>query len=489
MTHPDRDSASPLRLGDLIQGQFGAAATATLGEVRTGALRALSSAFECPPQGELDDLGRRLATRLPEYAIEELFGRGGMGAVYRARQRRLRRPVAIKVLLSPTEGIDPRLWRQRFEREALALARLQHPNVVTVYDFGQEQDLAWIVMELVEGVNLRQLLRGGALSEAEALDIARQLGSALQFAHEQGVVHRDVKPENVLVTERGHVKVVDFGVAKLEGPAGITGAVLTGTQQAVGSATYVAPELLQGPRQADHRVDTYGFGVVLYEMLTGQLPVGNFPPPSSFGRTRPELDPWVLRALATNPDERPDPLQELLTQLTPAPVAGPEHAAPPAALPTAVQFALETRRAWFVVGLCALGIASMDLTWLQTEFVYAEIVTTGWETPFALITLLALATPLVQRVAGFPRRIEARVDLVCGLLAVLLPFWPWIHAWIRDSETSEMGRGNLIGIACGALVTLQAVLALRTAKARGAEEGATATDAAGSATHRRPPRG
>ena len=159
-----------------------------------------------------------LAPHFPDLEILELVGRGGMGVVYKARQKRLDRLVALKIL-SPKIGQDP-AFAERFAREARAMAMLSHPHVVAVYDFGQTEGLYYFLMEFVDGVNLRQLLDTGKLSPEEALAIVPQICEALQYAHDHGVVHRDIKPENMLLDKKGRVKIADFGIAKLVGKRG-----------------------------------------------------------------------------------------------------------------------------------------------------------------------------------------------------------------------------------------------------------------------------
>jgi len=156
-----------------------------------------------------------LAKLFPQLEILGFVGQGGMGAVYRARQKALDRVVALKIL-PPGIGKDP-AFAERFTREAKALARLNHPGVVTIHEFGQADGLFFFLMEFVDGVSLRQLLEAGRLSPREALAIVPQICDALQYAHDQGIVHRDIKPENILLDRRGRVKVADFGLAKLVG--------------------------------------------------------------------------------------------------------------------------------------------------------------------------------------------------------------------------------------------------------------------------------
>jgi serine/threonine protein kinase len=155
----------------------------------------------------------RLAAAFPQLELMEFIGQGGMGAVYKARQKQLDRIVALKVL-PPGIGGDPS-FAERFTREAKALAKLMHPNIVTLFEFGQADGIYYLLMEFVDGVSLGQLLRASRVSPREALAIVPQICDALQYAHDQGIVHRDIKPENILMDRRGRVKVADFGLAKL----------------------------------------------------------------------------------------------------------------------------------------------------------------------------------------------------------------------------------------------------------------------------------
>ena len=170
-----------------------------------------------------------LTTLFPQLEIQELLGTGGMGAVYKARQPGLDRVVALKVL-PPEIGGDP-VFTQRFAREAQALARLNHPHIVAVYEYGQAGDTSFIVMEFVDGTSLRQTLETGALEPEHALVLVPQICDALQYAHDEGVVHRDIKPENILLDRKGRPKIADFGLSKLRHDDGHTEASLTGTHQ------------------------------------------------------------------------------------------------------------------------------------------------------------------------------------------------------------------------------------------------------------------
>ncbi len=253
-----------------------------------------ASGFVPPTPAELQRL-------FPQLEILELLGKGGMGAVYKARQAGLDRLVAVKIL--PSEISHDPAFAERFQREARALARLNHPHIVGVYDFGQAESLYYFVMEFVDGTNLRQTIRAGTLTPAEALSIVPQICDALQFAHDEGIVHRDIKPENILIDNKGRVKIADFGLAKLLG-VDVGEQSLTATHQVMGTLRYMAPEQMQGSREVDHRADIYSLGVVFYELLTGELPMGKFAPPSKRVQVDIRLDEVVLRALEQDPEQR-----------------------------------------------------------------------------------------------------------------------------------------------------------------------------------------
>ncbi len=251
-----------------------------------------------PPEME------QLAAAFPHLEIQQLLGVGGMGAVFRVRQRELDRVAALKVL--PGEMAADAGFTERFLREARLLASLSHPHIVTVYEFGQREGIYFLLMEFIDGVTLRQALRAEPikkLGSKETLAIVGQLCDALQFAHDEGVVHRDIKPENILIDKRGRVKIADFGLARLLGQSP-TMPTLTGTHQLMGTPAYMAPEQIEGLPGIDHRADIYSMGVVFYELLTGELPLGRFSPPSERAETDVRLDEVVLRTLAREPDRR-----------------------------------------------------------------------------------------------------------------------------------------------------------------------------------------
>jgi serine/threonine-protein kinase len=237
-------------------------------------------------------------SRLGPYEIVSPLGAGGMGEVYRARDTRLHREVAIKVLPASFSQDADRL--RRFEQEARAASALNHPNILTIHDFGSEGAAPYVVSELLEGETLREKLGGGRIPVRKALDYASQIARGLAAAHEKGIVHRDLKPENLFVTKDGRVKILDFGLAKLTHPergAGSLSEVLTaalGTEPGVvmGTAGYMSPEQVRG-QPADHRSDIFSFGAVLYEMLTGKRAFG--------GDTAVETMSAILR------DDPPEP--------------------------------------------------------------------------------------------------------------------------------------------------------------------------------------
>ncbi len=306
-------------------------------------------ANSAPPPGPAE-----LAPEFPQLDLLELLGRGGMGAVYKARQKSLDRLVALK-LLRPGLDADPS-FADRFTREARALAQLNHPGIVTLYEFGRtDTGRFFILMEFVDGLNLRQLLAVGRLSPREALAIVPALCDALQYAHDRGLIHRDIKPENILIDRLGRVKIADFGLAKLTAtsagrdgspsPSAPAPALTSDTghwslatghsdrgETAIGGTVfgtpgYMAPEQRERPAAVDHRADIYALGVVLYQLLTGELPdTKQLQPPSQRVHLDIRLDAIVLRALETNPALRYAAASELKTHLetvtTSAPPAG-----------------------------------------------------------------------------------------------------------------------------------------------------------------------
>lgn len=238
------------------------------------------------------------------YEIRRLVGRGGMGAVYEGYDARLARRVAIKILPKDT-GADPGALA-RFEREAKAMAALDHPNIVHIHDYGQTPDgNPYFVMEYIDGMDVHKLRLTGQLDLPGALELVSQVCAALQYAHSRGIVHRDIKPGNILVNREGVAKVADFGLAKVLGTETqpFHEPSLTRSGTALGTPDYMAPEQFEGSH-VDHRADIYSLGVMLYDLLTGSPPRGAWPPPSQRVQIDVRLDEIVLRALQQNPSAR-----------------------------------------------------------------------------------------------------------------------------------------------------------------------------------------
>ena len=351
-----------------------------------------------------------LAAAFPQLEILELIGRGGMGFVYKARQPKLDRLVALKIL--PGHLAEEPSFHERFEREARVLAKLQHPLIVGVYDFGEaivaERTVGWdqrrfdapahqygamiskngdrkddgpaleaslshpttapdtrsyfyLMLEYVDGVNLREAMRAGRFTPDQALAIVPQVCEALQYAHSKGVLHRDIKPENILLDVDGRVKIADFGIAKVFDPEAdapsnslVPGGAseselavtrLTAPGAVLGTPLYMAPEQLISPNAVDHRADIFSLGVVFYEMLTGELPMGRFAPPSEKSLANQQIDQRidevVLRALAKERELRQQSAGEMKTEVEtisstprprpvppPVPVAAASHRRP-----------------------------------------------------------------------------------------------------------------------------------------------------------------
>jgi hypothetical protein len=263
-----------------------------------------------------------LAVHFPDLDILELIGAGGMGLVYRVREHTGGGSAALKLLRA--DGPGGEAFAARFSREAKALARLDHPAIVGIRGHGRSGPWCWIRMDLIDGANLREILRLGRLSPAQALALVPPLAEALQYAHDQGVVHRDLKPENVLLDRAGHPHLVDFGLAKLRGETPST--ALTGSGTVLGTPHYMAPEQVAGAGDVDHRADIYALGVMLYELLTGRLPLGRFEAPAQALGLDVRIDAVVLRALERDPErrwQRADDLGSRVSGLATAPPTDP----------------------------------------------------------------------------------------------------------------------------------------------------------------------
>jgi len=254
---------------------------------------------------------------IPGYRLEKLVGKGGMGEVHQAVQLSLGRTVAVKLLAAELASDDS--FVARFEKEGAALAALRHPNIVSIVDKGKTKETYYLVMEFVDGPSLREVMRSPLLDFGQALRMMMQICRAIEYAHGRGVIHRDLKPENILFDEQagGIAKVTDFGLAGFDEKAGLKHN-LTQTNVAMGTASYMAPEQQVDAKTADHRADIYSLGVLLYELLCGDVPMGNFDAPSvKKPQLDKRLDAIVARCLKTSPSERYQKVGELIADLDP----------------------------------------------------------------------------------------------------------------------------------------------------------------------------
>ena len=430
-----------------------------------GAKTGLGASFVPPSLSDLAGL-------FPQLEILEFIGKGGMGAVYKARQKQLERIVALKIL-PPGIGTEAG-FAERFAREARALARLNHPGIVTLFEFGQAGPLYFFLMEFVDGVNLRQLLASRQISAREALAIVPQICDALQFAHDQGIVHRDIKPENILLDRRGRVKLADFGLVKLVesgpetaagmGPIGVH-STLTEAGKIMGTPNYMAPEQQEHPGEVDNRADIYALGVVFYQMLTGQLPDKPVLPPSRKVQLDVRLDDVVLRALENRPELRYQQASELKTRVEtiagtpPPPAAGfaPPKVAPPPPYPSGKPGPAISGRE--MVTIPAIGL----------------LITGGWKLLSALKVFLFYAAPANEvddflgslGLSGLPWRTFLMTStllfrVVPGIL-IVIGAWQMLrlrsHAWAVLAAILAIlvcGLSSLLGLPMGiwALVVL-----------------------------------
>lgn len=307
---------------------------------------------------------QELAAAFPQLEILELVGQGGMGFVFKARQPKLERLVALKVL-SPSFAADP-AFADRFTREGRVLARLNHPNIVTIHDFGLANGFFYLLMEFVDGVNLRQAMRAGRFTPEQALSVVPRICDALQFAHNEGVLHRDIKPENILLDAKGRVKIADFGIAKLLGESAAKGH-LTDSGGTLGTPHYMAPEQIENPASVDHRADIYSLGVVFYEMLTGELPLGKFQSPSQKVQVDVRLDEVVLHALEKEPARRYQQASEVKTAVDTITSAPPAADPNPRLAPASQAQTQSSGRFWrrlFVGAVAVLMLFPVALAFL-----------------------------------------------------------------------------------------------------------------------------
>jgi len=389
-----------------------------------------------------------IAKSFPQFEIIELLGQGGMGVVYKARQPQLDRFVALKIL-SPALSRDP-AFAERFTREARALARLNHPNIVAVYESGKAGDFYYLVMEFVDGLNLSQMqIAKKRIAPEEAFAIVPRICDALQYAHDEGVVHRDIKPANILIDKKGRVKIADFGLAKIAGRE-VTGLGLTQTHAMMGTPQYMAPEQLERPLEVDHRADIYSLGVVFYEMLTGELPLGRFPSPSQKVQIDVRLDEIVLRTLEKEPGLRYQQASQVKTAVetvvsTPDNAAHSSASSPPREVPPlAAQPKNVAGKSWE---------PSVEAG-VNAKLSRSAIIGAVWAALFAMmvpVILIPFFWHTVSMPISSPASIEPtwrfalRSNWVLGLFTFTAPFGVTICGWVAIFEIRR-SAGRIYGL-------------------------------------------
>jgi tetratricopeptide (TPR) repeat protein/TolB-like protein len=370
---------------------------------------------------------------LSHYRVLERIGAGGMGVVYRARDEQLERDVAIKVL--PPGSLADEAARKRFRKEALSLARLNHPNIATVHEFSSQDDVDFLVTEYIPGTTLDSKLARGALSTKEVIDLGGQMTRGLAAAHEQGIVHRDLKPGNLRLTPDGRLKILDFGLAQLTphpSEQGLT-VTLTKSQEATGTLPYMSPEQLRG-ETADARSDIWSAGAVLYEMASGKRPfpqennallinsILNLPPeaPSKLiGTIPPGLEQIILKALDKDPAHRYQAVREVGVDL---------ERLSSGTLPVAVSH--PDGKKWYVAG----GIALLLI-----------VLIAGYSVGHFIVHRNRRAVPSAA-IAGPHRRSVA----VLGLKNVAgKPEEAWLSTAISEMLTTELGQGDQLRTVSG----------------------------------------
>jgi len=362
----------------------------------------------------------RVAGAFPQLEILEFIGRGGMGFVFKARQPHLDRFVALKLL--PDKLARDARFAERFNREGRMLGRLNHPNIVSVYDFGTSGSFYFLLMEFVDGVNLRQAMQAGRFSPGEALSIVPKICEALQYAHGQGVLHRDIKPENILLDARGQVKIADFGIAKLIGDDKPE-VGLTGTGVSIGTPHYMAPEQLEKPSEVDHRADIYSLGVVFYEMLTGELPIGRFAAPSSKTPVGTNVDEVVFRTLEKDRERRYQSANQMKTEVEHLTQAGAGQGAGTSG----------------AIGASPGNVPSAAPKWSQ-KAVWAAVLT-GVSLPFPLLFMVVAYVGLGSRWGG-----PGMFELFLALGAISLPgLIGCVLGWVALSDI-RAHQGRLRGL-------------------------------------------
>lgn len=378
-----------------------------------------------------------VGTKMGRWTLMRLIGRGGMGRVYEARGGLMNRRVALKVLSD--DLAEDASFVKRFHREAKLLGSLTHPHIVDVIDRGLTNDRLWFAMEYVRGESLRRLMDRGVVAPDQAGRIAGEIAGALSYAHQRGIVHRDLKPENVLLDERGTVHLVDFGLSRLVDVTPDQASTrLTRTDVILGTYEYMSPEQRRGDRQLDGRADIFALGVILYEMLTGTLPLGRFTPPSQAARKVPRaFDDLVNLALATDRKDRYADAGRFQDAIAKAREAAPDAPRPvtepvtPSELPPVVpSYDIEAARGVLrhaeIIGAVdrVLGLICVLGTFFGAfAIVFTELIPYRWGAGFAGILSFILGLYLM----GLGRRVArleegARESQV--MLSVLLLFFP-----------------------------------------------------------------
>jgi hypothetical protein len=370
-----------------------------------------------------------------------------MGAVYKAKQIRLDRIVALKVL--PKDADRSQEFADRFNREAKAMARLSHPNIIAIHDYGEAGGWFYFVMEFVDGVNMRQAMKLEPIKPNDALAVVTQICDALQYAHEENVVHRDIKPENILLTRKGKVKIADFGLAKLLGMSHMD-RHLTATQQVMGTIGYMAPEQMEGSKAVDHRADIYALGVVFYELLTGELPMGRFAPPSQKVQVDIRIDEVVLKSLEREPSRRYQSASQIKHEVEQI-SAGSTGVV--TNLPATARSHLSTRLTWLGMVFLALGIVElaaglasifslMDV--MQRRELVRDASSPMVQLGYGLVWVDFIGLSVLVVAAGLLtlfRRL--RVVAILGSFAAMLPF-ATVGAMIVPNRAELMRDFNLI---------------------------------------------
>ena len=344
----------------------------------------LRDAVELTPESPDAPSLTEIAAAFPSLEVLSYIGQGGMGFVYKVRQPELDRTAALKIL-SPALGNDP-AFAERFAREARVLGKLQHPNIVTIFESGEQGGYFYLLMEFIDGVNLRQAMQTERFTPEQALAVVPGICDALQAAHAKGIWHRDIKPENILLDKEGNIKIVDFGIARLVGDPQ-QNFTLTLAGHALGSTAYMAPEQHENPHEVDHRADIYSLGVVIYELLTGELPLGRFPSPGQRAEVDARIDEIVLKTLEKERSLRHQSATEVKTDFSTAPSHQPCKDAPSSASISPQKFFQNPQKMFLTslglwlggwVGILIPGVTSPMLLTMGALAVFFGLIGSGW---------------------------------------------------------------------------------------------------------------